>query len=73
MNAKVHQPNAIDVRAIRAQVGMSPTEFASSFAISVGTLCHWERGDRQPQGPARELLQVVSKQPKVVLAALAAY
>ncbi len=72
VTAKLHQPNAIDVKAIRAQVGMSQTEFASSFGISVGTLRHWERGDRQPQGPARVLLQVVSKQPKVVLAALAA-
>ena len=70
--AKLHQPTAIDVKAIRAQVGMSQTEFASSFGISVGTLRHWERGDRQPQGPARVLLQVVSKQPKIVLAALAA-
>ena len=72
VGAKLHRPNAIDVKAIRAQVGMSQTEFASSFGISVGTLRHWECGDRQPQGPARVLLQVVSKQPKVVLAALAA-
>lgn len=70
--AKLHQPKTIDVKAIRAQVGMSQMEFASSFGISVGTLRHWERGDRQPQGPARVLLQVVSKQPNVVLAALAA-
>ena len=70
--AKLHQPKAIDVKAIRAQVGMSQTEFASSFGISVGTLRHWERGDRQPQGPARVLLYVVSKQPQVVLEALAA-
>ncbi len=48
------------------------TEFASSFGISVGTLRHWERGDREPHGPARVLLHVVSKQPKIVLSALAA-
>lgn len=69
---KLHQAKVIDVKAIRAQVGMSQTEFASSFGISIGTLRHWERGDRQPQGPARVLLQVVSKQPAIVLAALAA-
>ena len=72
IKARVHYPKAIDVKAIRAQVGMSQTEFASSFGISVGTLRHWERGDRAPHGPARVLLHVVSKQPKVVLSALAA-
>jgi len=71
VKARVHYPVAIDVKAIRAKVGMSQTEFASSFGISVGTLRHWERGDREPHGPARVLLHVVSKQPKAVLSALA--
>jgi putative transcriptional regulator len=62
----------IDVKAIRAQVGMSQTEFAASFGISLGTLRHWERGDRQPHGPARVLLTVLTKQPRAVLRALAA-
>ncbi len=72
VKARVHYPKAIDVKAIRAQVGMSQTEFAASFGISVGTLRHWERGDREPHGPARVLLHVVSKQPQIVLSALAA-
>lgn len=72
IQTRIHYPKAIDVKAIRAQVGMSQTEFASSFGISVGTLRHWERGDREPHGPARVLLHVVSKQPTAVLAALAA-
>lgn len=72
VKARVHMPQAMDVKAIRAQVGMSQSEFASAFGISVGTLRHWERGDRQPHGPARVLLQVVAKKPKAVLAALGA-
>lgn len=72
VKVRMHYPEAIDVKAIRAKVGMSQTEFASSFGISVGTLRHWERGDREPHGPARVLLHVVSKQPKAVLSALAA-
>jgi hypothetical protein len=35
-------------------------------------LPYWERGDREPHGPARVLLHVVSKQPKAVLSALSA-
>lgn len=68
--ARVHYPKAIDVKAIRKKVGMTQSEFASSFGISVGTLRHWERGDREPHGPARVLLHVVSKQPKLVLSTL---
>jgi putative transcriptional regulator len=52
VKALVHYPKAIDVKAIRAQVGISQAEFASSFGISVGTLRHWERGDREPHGIA---------------------
>ncbi len=70
--AVVHHFQPVDVKAIRAKVGMSQTEFAASFGISLGTLRHWERGDRQPHGPARVLLMVLSKQPKAVLKALAA-
>ena len=71
-HAKTHRFDPLDVKAIRAQVGMSQTEFAASFGISLGTLRHWERGDRQPHGPARVLLTVLAKQPKAVLRALAA-
>ena len=70
--ACVHRFAPLDVKAIRAQVGMSQAEFAGSFGISLGTLRHWERGDRQPHGPARVLLMVLAKEPRAVLNALAA-
>ncbi len=60
----------VDVKNIRAQVGMSQNEFASAFGISVNTLRHWERGDRTPQGPALVLLNVVAREHKAVLKAL---
>lgn len=69
--AVVHEFSAVDVKEIRAKVGMSQSEFASAFGISVSTLRHWERGDRTPQGPALVLLNVVAKEPAVVLRALA--
>jgi putative transcriptional regulator len=70
--ARSHHFSPLDVKAIRAQVGMSQSEFAASFGISLGTLRHWERGDRQPHGPARVLLMVLAKEPRAVLKALAA-
>jgi len=49
--AVVHEFSPVDVKNIRAKIGMSQNEFASAFGISVSTLRHWERGDRTPQGP----------------------
>ena len=68
--AIVHEFTPIDVKNLRAKIGMSQNEFASAFGISVSTLRHWERGDRTPQGPALVLLNVVAKEPKAVLKAL---
>jgi putative transcriptional regulator len=70
VKATVHRLNSIDVKAIREKVSMTQTEFAASFGISLGTLRHWERGDRKPHGPALALLNVVAKEPKAVLRAL---
>ncbi|MCP5206759.1 MAG: helix-turn-helix domain-containing protein [Hahellaceae bacterium] len=70
--AVVHEFSPMDVKEVRAKIGMSQNEFASAFGISVSTLRHWERGDRTPQGPALVLLNVVSKAPQAVLKALSA-
>ena len=69
--AVVHEFSPLDVKNIRAKLGMSQNEFASAFGISVSTLRHWERGDRSPQGPALVLLNIVAKEPQTVLRALA--
>ncbi|TGG90340.1 helix-turn-helix domain-containing protein [Natronospirillum operosum] len=70
--AIVHEFGPVEVKRIRAKLGMSQLEFASAFGISVSTLRHWERGDRSPHGPALVLLNVVSKEPQAVLKALSA-
>ena len=69
--AVIHEFSPVDVKNIRFKMGMSQTEFASAFGISVSTLRHWERGDRVPRGPALVLLNVVEKEPRTVLKALA--
>lgn len=68
--AVVHEFSPVDVKNIRANIGMSQNEFASAFGISVSTLRHWERGDRTPHGPALVLLNVVAKEPQAVINAL---
>ena len=62
---------AADVRKIRVQLGQTQTEFALMIGVSAATLRNWEQGRRQPEGPARALLRVAARNPKVVAAALA--
>ena len=68
--AIVHKPHPVDVRKLRRRLGMTQERFAATFGIGLGTLRHWERGDRTPRGPALTLLNVVEKKPEAVLEAL---
>jgi len=67
---KLHVPAKVDVKAVRRRTGLTQAEFAAKFAISLGTLRHWERGDRMPRGTALVLLKVIVKEPKAVMRAL---
>lgn len=67
---KTHLPAEVDVQALRKRIGFTQQEFAAKFSISLGTLRHWERGDRKPQGPALVLLRVIEKEDRAVLRAL---
>ncbi len=67
IGARIFTPQQIDIQKLRKRLGMTQEKFANSFGISLGTLRHWERGDRKPQGPALVLLNLVSKEPETVL------
>jgi putative transcriptional regulator len=67
---RVHVAPEIDVKAVRERTGMTQEQFAATFAISLGALRHWERGDRKPRGTARVLLNVIAKEPQAVMRAL---
>ena len=68
---RMHYPRVVDVKAVRAKVGMTQEQFAARFGFSTATLRHWERGDRTPRGPALVLLNVIERSPQAVIAALA--
>jgi putative transcriptional regulator len=59
-----------DVRGLRERIHLTQTAFARMIGVSVRTLQNWEKGRREPDGPAKALLTVVERQPKAVLAAL---
>ncbi|VAX26307.1 Antitoxin to RelE-like translational repressor toxin [hydrothermal vent metagenome] len=67
IGAKKYIPHHINVKKLRSRIGMTQTEFAESFGISLGTLRHWERGDRYPQGPALILLNLLEKDSEAIL------
>jgi putative transcriptional regulator len=67
---RVHVPDTVDVKAIRAKLGMTQEEFSGRFGFNINTLRHWEQGMRQPEGPARAYLLVIDRAPKAVQKAL---
>jgi len=68
--ARKFEVRAEDVKAIRAKLDKSQSEFALMIGVSLATLQNWEQGRRQPEGPARALLKVASVNPRAVAAAL---
>ena len=66
---KVHRPRPVDVKAVRAKIGMTQEQF-TSFGFSLSAIRHWEAHRRMPEGPARVLLMVIARNPSVVLETL---
>ncbi|MBS0508968.1 MAG: helix-turn-helix domain-containing protein [Proteobacteria bacterium] len=69
---RMHRPQPVDVKALRARVDMTQEEFAARFGFSTATLRHWERGDRKPHGASLVLLNVIQHNPRAVIEALSA-
>jgi putative transcriptional regulator len=62
----IRLPYAIDVAAVRHKTGFSQAAFARRIGVPVGTLRNWEQGRRTPQGPARVLLALLDRNPRIV-------
>src|SRR6266545_1886209 len=65
--SRTFQFDAPNVKAIRDDLNLSQQQFAALLGISKKTLQNWEQGRRSPEGPARVLLLVAAKHPKVLL------
>ena len=63
---RVHVPREVDVAAIRKATDLSQDVFASRIGVAVGTLRNWEQGRRRPEGPARVLLALLERNPRLV-------
>ncbi|MCC7360307.1 MAG: helix-turn-helix domain-containing protein [Anaerolineales bacterium] len=65
--ARAFVAGGLDVKAIRASLGLSQSQFAALLGVSVRTLRNWELGRRVPRGSAGVLLHVAAAHPEAVL------
>jgi putative transcriptional regulator len=71
IGVREHVIEVPDVRAIREELRLSQTEFASTYHIPLATLKGWEQGRRQPDSTAAAYLSVIAKIPAAARDALA--
>lgn len=62
----------LQLKSIRKRWRVSQAQFADLIGVSSATLRNWEQGRTYPDGAARALLVVATKNPTVVLQALRA-
>jgi putative transcriptional regulator len=62
----IHVPTALDVSAVRRRTGLSQAAFSRRIGVSAATLRNWEQGRRAPEGPARVLLAMLARNPRIV-------
>jgi putative transcriptional regulator len=67
---RVHVPEEVDVKGIRARLGLSQEEFAHMYGFTISAVRDWEQGRRRPERSARILLKIVDKEPEAVTRAL---
>jgi putative transcriptional regulator len=49
------------IRRIRTKAAMSQAVFAAHLNVTTGVVSKWERGEKQPSGPAAKLLTLAAK------------
>ena len=55
-----------DVAALRRYLGLTQRQLAKGIGISIATLRNWEQDRRRPRGPARALLRILAKHPRLI-------
>jgi putative transcriptional regulator len=68
--SRVYEIKPPEIRMVRERLDVSQGEFAVMIGVSPRTLQNWEQGRRQPEGPAKALLTIASRNPTAVLDAL---
>ena len=68
--SRIYEIKPPEIRFVRERLDVSQGEFAVMIGVSTRTLQNWEQGRRRPEGPAKALLTIASRNPAAVLDAL---
>lgn len=60
-------PRPVDVKALRARLGISQEDFAGRFGLDVATVRNCEQGRTKPEGPAMVLLHCIARDPDKIV------
>lgn len=66
----LHIPPELDVKAIRAQTGMTQKDFATTFGFGLDQLKQWEQGRARPVQALRAYLLLIRDNADFVIDAL---
>jgi putative transcriptional regulator len=55
-----------NVAQIRAKLGLSQMEFASTYGLSLRTIQQWEQGRAKPDHSTRILLKIIETEPQMI-------
>jgi len=68
--SRVYEIKPPEIKTVREKLNVSQNQFALMIGVSVRTLQNWEQGRRKPEGPAKALLRIASRNPTALLDAL---
>lgn len=66
-----HVPESVNVKAVRAKLGLTQLEFSLRYGFDIRAVQDWEQKRRQPERAARVFLTVIAREPEAVGRALA--
>jgi len=61
--SRVLNPAQPDLRTLRANLGLSQSQFADRYGLSIRTVQQWEQERAAPDQPARILLALIANEP----------
>jgi putative transcriptional regulator len=68
--SRIFSVTPVSIKEIRQKYGMTQEQFSQLLGVSLRTFQNWEQGRREPEGPAKVLLQVAAKHPDAILDAI---
>ena len=66
-----HVPDEVDVKLVRQTLNLTQEQFATRFGFTLTSIRDWEQRRFVPERPARVLLKLIQREPKLISRVLA--